>query len=209
MGILTLDEMRTEIGSALGNREGLLDARINTWANMAYFDVASGIEFEELAETLSLPTVGSQYAYTGPLSPLVIRLARDDDNEQLLTEVTVPEFFRLDRTASGALVQWCQHGTQILYHPTPVGVVNTSVFSLGTPTRLAADTDLTVLPGYIDVAIILLGTHYGLIATGEGARGIEWLNRAMAYLGSRITGKDMKKMMDRVNLTVMEAGGGA
>ena len=208
MGILTLDEMRTEVGSAIGNREGILDSRIDTWLNMAYFDVASGIEFEELSEELSLPTVSAQYEYTGPVAPMVILLARDDDNENLLTKVTLSEFYRLDRTDTGNLTQWSQRGTQILYHPTPTGVVATKIYFRATPTKLAADADVTLLAGYVDVAIILLGTHYGLMATGDDQRGITWLNRAMNYLQSRITGIDMSKMVDSVNKTNLEARGG-
>ena len=71
-----------------------------------------------------------------------------------------------------------------------------------------ADGDVTILAGYVDVAIILLGTHYGLMGTGDDQRGITWLNRAMNYLQSRITGIDMSKMIDSVNKTNLEAQSG-
>ena len=110
MGILTLDEMRTEVGSALGNREGILDSRIDTWLNMAYFDVSSGIEFVELEDEFNLSTAGATYEYAGPVAPLVLLLARDDSTEKLLTKVSLAEFYRLDRTDAGALTQWAQRG---------------------------------------------------------------------------------------------------
>lgn len=196
MGILTLLQIRNEVKSSLGTRSGLLDARYNVWINLAYTDIASGIDFTELDGVLAIPTVVGQNNYTGPVNPLIVQMVRDDSNNNLLTWIPNSEYFRLDRSVAVAQpLRWTRRATEILLFPNPDAVHNLSAFFKITPTALAADVDMTILPPYVDNALILLGAAYGLLALNEDQRAIVWVNRAITYLSSRLTGQDFSFLL--------------
>lgn len=190
MGVLTLLQIRTEVDSSMGNKTSVLDSRLDTWVNLAYNEIASGIDFEELSDDFDIPTVIGTHEYTGPANPLAVQLVRDETNERLLTWVPKNEYFRLNRSQTGAVLRWTRRGDNILVYPTPDAVVTLRALFKITPPALALDTDVTVLPPYIDNALIFLAVAYGLLATGEDARAITWANRAVNYLSSRLTNQD-------------------
>lgn len=195
MGVLTLLQIRTEVDALMGNRTGVLDPRIDTWINLAYTDIATGIDFEELDAELDFNTAVGTFEYTGPVNPLVIQLLRDEANQNLLTWVPKAEYFRLDRATNGVPRRWTRRGTQILVWPPPSAILALMALYKRTPPPLAADGDVTILPGYIDNALIFLGAGYGLLAVNEDARAVVWLNRAITYLGSRLTNQDFSFLL--------------
>lgn len=195
MGILQLSQIRTEVDSAMGNRSGIVDARLNTWINLAYTDIASGIDFEELDGEFTIPTVASQFEYTGPTNPLAIQMVRDETNNRLLTWIPKNEYFRLDRSSTGTPLRWTRRGDDVMIWPPASGVVTLTVFYKITPTALALDTDTTILPAYVDNGLIFLATSYGLLAVNEDQRALVWLNRAINYLQSRLTNQDFSFLL--------------
>lgn len=196
MGILTLVQIRDEVKSSMGARSNLANVRFNTWINLAYIDIASGIDFTELDGVLVIPTVVGQNNYTGPVNPLIVQLVRDDTNNNLLQWIPESEYFRLDRSvANAAPERWTRRAAEILLWPNPVAIVSLSALFKITPTALVADGDLTILPPYVDNALILLGTAYGLLAVNEDQRAIVWANRAVTYLSSRLTGQDFSFLL--------------
>lgn len=202
MGVLTLLQIRTELDSTMGSRTNVDDPRRDVWINLAYTDIASGIDFTELDDDLAIPTVAGQNNYTGPVNPLIVQLVRDEDNDNLLTWIPNSEYFRLDRSvATGSPLRWTRRGNEILIFPNPGGVINLLAFFKQTPPTLVADGDVTVLPPYVDNGILLLGIAYGLLAVGEDARAITWANRAIAYLGSRLTGQDFSFLLGGLTQT--------
>ncbi len=204
MGVLTLLQIRTEVDSSMGNRTAVLDPRIDTWINLAYIDIASGIDFPELDGELVIPTVVGQNNYAGPVNPLVVDLVRDDTNENLLTWVPKNEYFRLNRSTNGPVKRWTRSATEILLFPPPSAIVSLTAFFKITPAILAADGDVTILPGYVDNALILLAPAYGLLATGEDERAIVWLNRAINFLQSRLTNQDLSFLLGGLSKTQPE-----
>lgn len=208
MGVLTLLQIRTEVDSNMGNKTSTPDPRIDTWLNLAYNDVASGIDFPELDDEFVIPTVVGQNAYAGPPNPLVVDLVRDDTNENLLTWIPKNEYFRLNRATNGPVQRWYRSGTQILIWPPPIAIVSLTAFFKITPPPLAVDGDVTVLPPYMDNALIFLGTSYGLLATGEDQRAIVWLNRAINFLQSRLTNQDFTFLLGGLAKTQPTVGGG-
>ena len=204
MGVLTLLQIRTEVDSSMGNRTSVDDPRIDTWINLAYIDIASGIDFPELDGELVIPTVVGQNNYTGPVNPLVVDLVRDDTNENLLTWVPKNEYFRLNRSVNGDVKRWTRSGAEILVFPPPIAIVNLTAFFKITPVILVVDGDVTILPGYVDNALILLAPAYGLLATGEDERAIVWLNRAINFLQSRLTNQDLSFLLGGLSKTQPE-----
>jgi hypothetical protein len=195
MGLLTLLQIRTEVDSSMGNRTGVLDPRLTVWINLAYNEIASGIDFKELDGEFPFPTVIGQAGYAGPTNPLVIQMVRNEVTHNLLTWVPETEYFRLDRSANGVPRRWTRRGVQIRLWPPPSAIQNHIAYYKVTPTPLAADGDVTILPPYIDNALIFLSVAYGFLAVEEGAKAIVWLNRAITYLSSRITNQDFSFLL--------------
>lgn len=196
MGVLTLLNIRNEVASAMGTRSNVTPARRDVWINLAYTEISSGIKFTELDGSLAIPTVVGQNAYTGPVNPMIVHMLRDDTNNKLLTAVTEEEYFRLDRSVANAKVErWTRRATQILVWPNPDAIVTLTSYFKITPTALVADGDVTVLPPYTDNALLYLSIATGLMAVGEDQRGIIWVNRAISYLGSRITEQDFSFLL--------------
>lgn len=195
MGVLTLLQIRTEVDSSMGNKTSTLDPRLTTWINLAYNEIASGIDFVELDGEFDITTVVGTFEYAGPTNPLAVNLLRDETNERLLAWIPKNEYFRLNRSQNGAVLRWTRRGANILVWPPPIAVVTLRAQYKITPTPLAADGDVTVLPPFIDNALIFLGTAYGLLATGEDARAIVWVNRAAQYLGTRLTDQDFSFLL--------------
>ncbi len=196
MGVLSLLQMRDEVTSSMGTRPNILPARFNTWINLAYTDIASGVNFAELDGVDVLATVAAQHNYAIPVNPLIIEMVRDDTNENLLTWIPNDEYFRLDRsTPTGEPKRWTRRGAEILLWPDPAAIYSLSRYYKATPAVLAADGDFTVLPGYVDNGIILLATGYGLLAVNEDQRAVIWVNRAVNYLSSRLTQQDFSFLL--------------
>jgi len=202
MGVLTLLQIRTELDSSMGDRSNVDDPRRDVWINLAYTDIASGIDFVELDDDLAIPTVQGQNNYTGPTDSLIVQMFRDEDNDNLLTWIPNSEYFRLDRSvAEGVPKRWTRRGDELLIFPDPNGVIQLLAFFKQTPPPLVADGDVTILPPYVDNGVLLLGIAYGLLAVGEDARATTWANRAVSYLGSRLTGQDFSFLLGGLTQT--------
>lgn len=196
MGVLSLLQMRDEVTSSMGTRPNILPARYTTWINLAYTDIASGVNFAELDEVDVLVTAAAQHNYPIPTNPLIIEMVRDDTNENLLTWLPNDEYFRLDRsTTTGKPKRWTRRGVEILLWPDPDAIYSLSRYFKATPDILAVDGDITVLPGYVDNGIILLAIGYGLLAVNEDQRAVVWVNRAVNYLSSRLTQQDFSFLL--------------
>jgi len=196
MGVLTLLQIRTELDSSMGDRSNVDDSRRDVWINLAYTDIASGIDFVELDDDLAIPTVQGQNNYAGPTDSLIVQMLRDEDNDNLLTWIPNSEYFRLDRSVAQAVPQrWTRRGDELVIFPNPDAVINLLAFFKRTPVPLVADGNTTILPPYVDNGILLLGIAYGLLAVGEDARATTWANRAITYLGSRLTGQDFSFLL--------------
>lgn len=196
MGVLTLLQIRDEVKSSMGNRPNILDARYNVWINLAYTDVASGIDFTELDGSLVIPTVIGQNNYNGPVNPLIVQMLRDDTNNNLLGWIPGSEYFRLDRSVATAKPKrWTRRALELLVWPNPNAIYSLTAYFKITPIALSGNADVTVLPSYVDNALIMLGAAYGLLAVGEDQRAALWVNRAISFLSSRLTEQDFSFLL--------------
>jgi hypothetical protein len=168
---------------------------LDTWINLAYTDIASGIDFDELDGEFDIATVVGDFDYAGPVNPLVIQMVRDETNQRLLTWIPKTEYFRLNRSTNGSPMRWTRRGDEVMVWPPPSAIVTLRTFYKITPPALALDTDVSVLPPYVDNALVLLAPAYGLLAVGEDQRAIVWLNRAINFLSSRLTGQDFSFLL--------------
>jgi len=203
MGVLTLLEIRTELDSTMGSRSNVDDARRDIWINLAYTDIASGIDFTELDDDFTFNTVQSQPNYPVPPDSLIIQLLRDEDNDNLLTWIPASEYFRLEITGTleAPPLRWTRRGDEFLLFPLPDAIISLKSYFKQTPPPLVGDGDVTILPPYVDNGVLLLGIAYGLLAVGEDQRATVWANRAITYLGSRLTGQDFSFLLGGLTQT--------
>ncbi len=195
MGLLGLDVIEGEVSSAMGSRTGVDATRRNIWINLAYIDIASGIDFEELSARFTIPTVVSQNNYAGPTDPQVVQLLRDNTNDNLMTWVPKSEFYRLEQSVDDAIpTRWTREATEIMIWPNPIAIISMVAHYKATPALLTG-SNVTVLPAYVDNALIMLGAAYGFLAVGEDQRAIVWVNRAAQFLGSRLTDQDFSFLL--------------
>jgi hypothetical protein len=209
VGILTLLQIRTEVDSIMGNRTGVDDPRLDTWINLAYTDVATGIDFEDLDLEETIATVIGDFEYAGPVSTLGIQLVRDEDNDNLLIWVPKQDYYRLSRAANGVPRKWTRRGSDILISPPADAAYDLTVLHKAAPAALVADGDITILPPYVDNALIFLGAAYGFMAVNEDQRAVLWLNRAINFLSSRLTDQDFSFLLGGLAKTLpQETPGG-
>jgi hypothetical protein len=186
MGFMTLDDFRTDLQSALGDR-GLGNPKLDRWVNFAYLDLAGAISFESLEDDITRSTVAANRAVAAPGNTLAIKVVRDTTNDRLLSWIPKPEYFRRSASASGQPTHWTRHGEEILLHPIPDDVFSLDIFYQTMPDRLTSPADTTILPDTWDVAIHLLSVYHGLQATGEEQRASAWWARAVNYIQTRLS----------------------
>lgn len=194
MGVMTLTNFRDDTQSALGDR-GLGNTSLDRWINQAYLDIAGAVEFDILQEEdTAQSTVNGTVSVNVPTGAHKVKYVRNTTGDTLLEWVPVTELYRRSQT-SGTPIVWTQRKNLILFNPIPNAVLALRIGYRKSPTVLSAVGDVTVLPDYWDAPIFILAVHYGLLSRGEDQRAMVWLQRAAAYIQSRITEKDL--MEDR------------
>lgn len=186
MGFMALSDFRDELEVHFGERD-IGEGPLNRWTNFAYLELCTGVDFEILDADHEFDTGSGDRDYTGPTTPLTIKLLRNTTQDEALTWAPKEEFFRLTWTKTGTPKRWTRHIDDILLWPTPTTIHAMIAVYKKTPTILALDADKTVLQAGWDQAISMLSTHYGYMSLGEEQRGVFWYNRAVNYINSRLT----------------------
>lgn len=206
MGFMTLDNFRTDLQSALGDR-GIVNERLDRWINFGYLDICGSIDFEVLDEedtTQSIST-GANTANV-PAGALIVKLVKDTTNDNLLGWIPKPEFHRLSASATGAPTKWTRHKNQIFVHPKPTATTAIRIIYKKPPTRLINATDVTVLPDVWDAAVFMLAVSYGMLALGEEQRAGVWLQRVVHYIQTRMTEERMHSGESGLGLSLPVVG---
>lgn len=185
MGFMTLAQFETEVESVLGGRANVT-SRLDTWINLAYFDVCGAVDFPELDTIYNFSTQVGVNSYNLPSGGIQIITLYDNVSKRPLRKVERMEVFRQDLTESGAPRIWARHGSKVYIHPTPSDVRSIDMLLMKEPVPLAASGDVTVLPRTWDAAILLLATSYGLLALIEENKSTNWYNRGLVYIQSRL-----------------------
>ena len=190
MGYMTLDDFRTDLQSALGDR-GFENPRLDRWINHGYLDLAGSVDFEVLNTDASIDTVAATQTIDTPSGAMIVQLVRDQDNDNLLGWVPKVEFFRRSASVSGKPTHWTRHGDLIYLYPIPDDAYEMWVPYKAAPELLAATLDVSVLPDIWDLAIFYLSAHHALVALGDEQRAASWFSRAVLYIQSRMTETDL------------------
>lgn len=190
MGVLNLEDFREELSTATGNR-GFTNPQLDRWINFAYLDVAGALDLDELEDDSDVATVGGQAYIAKPTDSTRVLAVIDDTNGTYLQHIDKTEYFRLNRTTTGAPVKWAELKERIYLHPTPSAIITMKVLHKIEPAPLTATTDVTVLDATWDAGIWMLAAHYAFMAVGDDQKAVLWMNRAISYMQSRVTAEEI------------------
>jgi hypothetical protein len=187
MGLLTLTNFRDDLQAALGNK-GHVNGTLDRWINLAYLDVTGSEAFEALtSEDTSQSTVSGTNSVNVPPGAHVVIVVRNTATDTKLDWLPKEEYWRYSQSSSGSPTKWTRQANKILLHPVPNAIQALRIVSTKSPTVLSGTSDLTAIPDTWDAAIFMISVHYGLLARGEEQRAMIWLQRAVAYMQSRMT----------------------
>lgn len=186
MGALSLADFEDDLNIALGDREEA-QAHLKRWVNFAYLDLCTGVDFEILDDEHDFNSAVATRSYTGPTTPLAIKIVFNVAQNMGLDFTPKEEYFRLDGSLTGTPELWTLHMGDIYVHPTPIAAEAFKAIYKKTPDLLSAPGDTTILQAGWDPAVSMLASYYGFMALGEEQRGVVWYNRAISYVNSRMS----------------------
>jgi hypothetical protein len=190
MGYMTLDDFRTDVQSALGDR-GFDNPRLDRWINYGYHDLAGSVDFEVLDDDETTATVDATQTIASPANSMVVKLIRNNTSDNLLGWVPKAELMRRSVTITSEPKNWTRHKDLIYLSPVPDGVYSLFVVFKTPPARFTTAVDVSVFPDIWDPAIFQLSVHHALLALGDEQRSVAWLSRAITYIQTRITEADL------------------
>lgn len=200
MGAMTFAEFGTELDLVLGDRD-LDSTRIGRWVNFAYHDIAGAIDFEEFDADVTTPTVAGTPEIDAPADSQVIQIVKDVSNDILLGWIPKTEYYRRAVLPQAAPKYWTRHSDLIKLNPVPDGIYDLLVI-YKTPPAVMSGSDVTEISAVWDQAIHFLSVHHALLSLGEEQRAAVWLQRAMAYIQSRMTQADLHFIKEGLGPTV-------
>jgi len=190
MGYMTLDDYRTDVQSALGDR-GFGNERLDRWINFGYLDLAGSVDFEVLDDSEVVATVAATQTIDAPDNAMIVKLVRDTTSDNLLGWNPKAELFRKSMVTQGVPLNWTRHKDLIYLSPIPDAEYSLLVIFKTPPDRLAVSTAVSVFPDIWDPAIFQLSVHHALLAIGDEQRSASWLSRAVTYIQTRMTEADL------------------
>lgn len=188
MGLLTLADFRTDVGTALGG-QGRPTFQLDRWVNQGYLDVCGAVDFDIFDDYSNIPTVNAQSYIPTPQNTVIVKAIKDETNDRNLGWIPLAEYLRREAIA-GQPTHFTRLKDQIKLTPVPNGVFSLLVIRKMDPNTLVAENDVTAIPATWDAAVFLLAVHHAWLALNQEARAAVWLGRAVTYMQSRMTEKD-------------------
>ena len=168
MGLLTLNELRDELGAQFGDR-GVGNERLTRWINMAYFKLCAQQEFEKLKCQQEIDTIEGIYEYSLPEKFLGFVSVLDVDNKYRLKRITLQDvaLHSLDEEAWGPPTKWALREDAMLLLTVPDDEYEIRGIYIKEPTRLEDPSDVTIIPSIWDATVILYAKYFGLTAFNQ------------------------------------------
>lgn len=181
MGLATLEDFRSELSHALGERmrdNTLLDL----WINRAYFEVANVGNQQYLKVCTTADTVSDSATYALPTDLLAILSVADLTNKNRLVRTSIDDYHIRDREQKGKPRYYARRRDDLIFWPTPRKVYEIEMIYIEQPPALAGASDKTILPNFLDHAISLLAARNGLLTLGDDEKATLRHQSAQAYL---------------------------
>lgn len=206
MGMLTLEDFCTELAAKFGER-GVTTPRMIVWINLACTEVAGAIAFHGLYDEDDDYTVAGQELLDLPDEVLFIKRITLPDEKKKLRKITENAFSMLDATQTGMPEVWLRKGDSIYLRPIPDAKYNLHIEYYKEPTKLAAETDVTIFPAQWDSAVLLMAIHFGCLFYEMFDAADRYQVRAMTALRSRKTDieLDNEDRQGGVNIAISES----
>lgn len=186
MGFMTLQHFRDELVNAVGGeRLGAGTDRKDRYINMAYYEICGVLEFKDLMAVQSISAVLGTLAYSQPSDLLGVRAIIDQTNKNRLLKISEENYLMLDPEETGEPSRWTRYGGSIHIWPGPTESLAMKNLYIQQPATMPAGG--SILPAQWDSPIWMLSCYYALLSLGDQHLSIQWFERAMAYLSSRIT----------------------
>ena len=208
MGLWTLDDLRTEVSLTITKVTGKVPdpARLDTWINFGYLNLASYVEFDELIVQEPFNVHEGVTVYPVPSDLLGVRIIETHD------QTTDPyssyiKLQKMKRPFSPSSVQaqpthYKRGEDEFQVWREPDQSYYGYIEYVKVPTKLVAATDVTVVPAIWDVGLMMLGVHHGLLGLGSMEHANDWLGKFLGYKASRITEMDVSADVPQGGLNV-------
>jgi hypothetical protein len=193
MGIMTAGEMMDEIAVNVGG--SINDkVRLLRWINWAVLNLASYIVLPELEKVAAVAISDGDTSFTKPTDLLgILQITVWDATEDPITYHPLrkmkKEFY--PAAQEGTPSHYKIRGSDIITWPEADTDYTGEIEYVKIPAEITAQTATTDFDAYWDVAIVQLGTHYGLESLRQHEEADRWLARFLGYAGSRKLERDI------------------
>lgn len=143
--MMTLSALRTEILTAVGNRDDITSAQLNQFINWAYRFVWNRMPHhqKEDLDTSVTTTSGQQYVDL-PANTYAVLTVRVDS--QRLDKMSRTEYFNIESPDSGVPTRYWVMGTRLYFDTEPDDEYDVEIFRIKRLTELSGDSDTLSLP---------------------------------------------------------------
>jgi len=203
MGQYTLADFRTRLNIATANRYAGDNAMLDTWIHAGQIEVATAIELECLKVCSYVKTASGIRRYTLPTNLLGIITIFDRTNKKKLIKTNSEDMNRFDRETTGYPKYWARVGEEVRFWPVPNGVYEMEMLWVKEPDKMTLATDTTAMPATFDPAVHMFAVHHAKLDLGDDASALVWLERARAYMASRMMDEDYEASRDTAPVRII------
>jgi hypothetical protein len=191
MGFMTLEQFRREVHESLGV-PGLRNERIDTWINLALYELTGAKDFYSLDHSAIIPTqVGTKlYPFTDRFLGVDSVTLQDELGNYTLVRASKSFFFSRNEESIGRPKIWLREGTGIRVWPSPDRIYNLLVVGTKEPDPIIGEGETSGLSATWDQAILGLAIATGLWAFGRYEEASAQYSRTSSYIRSRLDDGD-------------------
>lgn len=186
--MLTLEEMTQEVVLNMQGKN-VDPVRAKRWIHFGNVNLATHKELEELRVVEVLEIIAGQTEYPKPTDLLGIKTVEVEGKKLVKTGRLLGN---PNDAVEGEPKVWFRRGNLIHIWPIPTEAASGYIEYIRLPVRMTERDDVTEFHAGWDLAVIYLATHHGYLAINEQDVADRWLGRALGYIGSRLTEKDIE-----------------
>ncbi len=169
MGLETLDNFRTSVNLALGEkRQG--NERLDRWINDAQIELFAELDIQGRRTCATASTVADQREYNVPTDLIASLVLRDTTNKKRILRTSIENFELFDITTTGKPSRYTRVDDLFHIFPLADAVYNLQLFYIKQPAILTSGSSVSELPAMYDRVIHLIALRNALIDLEEDDR---------------------------------------
>ncbi len=191
MGQTTLALFRSRLEAGLGNRD-LDKAPANAWINDGYLDLTGSHDFVQLRAVESVTLTAASIGITLPANLQWLRSVWNIGDKEQIIKLGSEHLQGMEDPADDDLggQYYTRDGDALYIQPPYVTDQTIAIYFNLEPAFLVKDADTTVLLTTYDRAVYMFAMSHALSDLGEETRAVEWLNKAIIYVRTRLDLED-------------------